>query len=154
MTKAYDLTYNTNGGENGPAVASLLGNEHYAIAHIDTVTPIRPGFTFAGWSFTPDGPAEVFSSDLLTLTSEHTVLYAVWTEEAAEVPTTSGEEENAEPLGVVATSKDVPHSDPGIALGFSLLGLAVLLAAVFATRTRGPKILSKNYENSDSDFDF
>lgn len=154
-TKSYNLIYDTNGGMNGPATTSVLGNDYYAIAHIDTITPTREGFTFSGWSFSPDGIAEVFSEDLLTLTSD-TTLYAVWTKESENIAVTGEETEgNTEPLGVVTSSNNGLRMDTGAFVGCSLVCLAVFLVAFVVARSRRPRILSKTYEDSDTDdFDF
>ena len=148
-TKSYNLFYNFMGGESGPSATPVLGNDYYAIAHISSETPIRKGFVFSGWSFSPDGPAEVFSEDLLTLTSD-TTLYAVWAKENSDVPVSGNEtEENAKPLGVVASSKDNFSMDAGVVLGCSLLVVALFLVIFTAARHRQPQILSKEYDNSD-----
>lgn len=148
-TTTYTLNYDAAGGESAPAATSVAGNENYALFRVDTATPSRPGFSFAGWSFTPGGPAEVFAGDLFTATSIGTTLYAVWSEEVANVPVIDEvETENAEPLGVVAVSNNTQTGLPlGVVLGFSFICFALAAsAAVLLIRARRPRIVTKEYE--------
>lgn len=151
----YTLIYNPNGGEGGPSTATLMGNEYYAIFHTDTATPIRENYDFAGWSFTPDGPAEVFAGDFFTVTSQNSTLYAVWVLHESNVVSTDEETEaNAQPLGVITSSDSSPT--PVISTGIlapTLLGVIVAsIIVISVTKARRPHILSKEYDDSTDDF--
>ena len=67
----YTLTYDANGGEGAPGVATKTGNENFAIFTAESLTPTRPGFVFSGWSFSPNGEAMIHAGDLFTVTSQN-----------------------------------------------------------------------------------
>ena len=66
------LTYDANGGANAPAAVTVAAGTDVTIS---TAAPTREGFTFKGWSFTPDGAAEVAGTMNL---AANTTIYAVW----------------------------------------------------------------------------
>lgn len=147
----YTLTYDANGGEGGPGVATKNSNENFAIFTATDVTPVRQGFVFSGWSFAKDGEAAIHAGDLFTVTSREMTVYAVWTEANSEVLTTDdAETENTEPLGVFSSS-DSENSQiqvVGDAIAFSFIGAAIILGlmALLLFRQRQPRILSKEEE--------
>ena len=147
----YTLTYDANGGEGAPGVATKTSNENYAIFTTDSLTPVRPGYVFSGWSFSPNGEALLHGGDLFSATSTNMTIYAVWTEASTEEDVLNNAvEENAEPLGVF-TSSDSNNSQiqiAGDAIAFAFIGAAVILGliALLLFRQRQPRILSKEEE--------
>lgn len=146
----YTLTYNPNGGTDAPAPVSVMSNEFYAIFHATSATPLRSGFVFAGWSFSPDGPAEIFADDLFTVTKQDTTVYAIWTEENTNLVSIGSEEENAEPLGVVVSNMDSGASSMGDVFGICLVGVAIVLGVIISgiIYARSPRILSIEEDNN------
>ncbi|MBQ7821254.1 MAG: InlB B-repeat-containing protein [Clostridia bacterium] len=74
----FTITYDANGGTGAPAPQT-----HYQDALNNKITGIIPtleGYTFCGWSTTPDGSVEYASNADYTNTDDIT-LYAVWTPE-------------------------------------------------------------------------
>lgn len=145
---SYTLNYDANGGESAPSVAQKNGNENYAIFRADDMTPIRDGFVFLGWSFSPDGEAMIHAGDLFTVTQQNVTLYAIWGEEnVASVP--GAEDENVEPLGVVASTRgEGGHSVINYTGVFILGGVIVLgLISLLVIRARSPRIVSKEYDS-------
>ncbi len=153
----YTLTYDTNGGEGVPAVATKNGNESYAIFIADYATPHRDGFVFSGWSFSPSASADdsmiIHGGDFFTVISREATLFAVWTE-AAVVDETSvvSEEGEVEPLGVFTTSSlDGRVNGVSDAIGFAFIGAAVVLGviALILFRQKEPRILSREIEEEE-----
>ncbi|MBR3368874.1 InlB B-repeat-containing protein [Candidatus Saccharibacteria bacterium] len=147
----YTLTYDANGGEGAPGVAIKNSNENFAIFTAESLTPVRPGFVFSGWSFSPTGEAMIHAGDLFTVTARDTTVYAIWTEALTEDEViSSATEENAEPLGVFSSSdsNDSQVQIVGDAIGFAFIGAAVILGliALLLFRQRQPRIISKEEE--------
>lgn len=148
----YTLTYNANGGDGVPAVATKMGNESYAIFSADYVTPHRDGYVFSGWSFSPSASGDdsmlIHGGDFFTVTSKEATLFAVWTEAASVESVESAavaEDGEAEPLGVLTSSLDGQVNLVSDAIGFAFIGAAVVLGviALILFRQKQPRILSK-----------
>lgn len=104
---SYELVYDSNSGAEAPAREVAKGNEYYAMIRISSYTPTRNGFVFEGWSKTPNGEAEIHSGDLMTITSNPTYIYAVWSPlESIVSEVLSEETASAEPLGESSVSHE------------------------------------------------
>lgn len=150
----YTLTYDANGGEGGPGVATKNSNENFAIFTTTDVTPVRQGFVFSGWSFVRDGEVTVRPGDLFTVTNKDMTVYAVWTEAGAdETIGDDAEVENAEPLGVFSQTESNSSQIQvvGDAVAFAFIGAAVILGfiAILLFRQRQPRILSQEEEKEE-----
>ncbi len=83
ISRAYNLSYDTNGGEGDFRTQS--GDSTYTIPVIE---PYRDGYVFVGWSKNKNATdADCHPGDIITVDSE-TTLYAVW--EEADVPVDPG----------------------------------------------------------------
>lgn len=75
--KIYTLTYDTQGGTNGPA-------KQIKLFDVDIKTsskiPTKEGYTFLGWSLSPDSTeVKIKSGSVMKYTGNHDdILYAVW----------------------------------------------------------------------------
>lgn len=102
----YTVYYDANGGDSAPFPTTAYGFESYGLIRISNSTPIRDGFTFAGWSNSPDGESKYQPGDLVTFTAKDSVIFAVWS--ALEPVATTGDTasaESIEPLGEISMSK-------------------------------------------------
>ncbi len=76
VRKQYNISYQGNGGDPVPEGQTKLCGDTLTL---DTRTPVRDGYVFAGWSTTPDGEAEYAPGGSFT-GDQDTVLYAVWSD--------------------------------------------------------------------------
>ncbi len=72
--KTWTVTYETNGGEGGPASQIKIEGQDLILSEI---IPTKEGNTFQGWAIVPDGevvyqPNEIYTND------EMLILYAIW----------------------------------------------------------------------------
>ena len=71
----FSVKYDANGGESAPENLTVAYGESFTIPED---TPVRNGYSFAGWAFTNDtDEAEFQPGDILTVDRDRT-LYAVW----------------------------------------------------------------------------
>lgn len=70
----FSVTYNANGGKNPPKPQGKLP---YSELTLTKETPSREGYSFMGWSTSPDGKTEYKAGDKYTK-NENVTLYAVW----------------------------------------------------------------------------
>lgn len=68
--KTYTITFNANGGSVSPASAVTSAD-----GRVTLPTPIRAGYTFAGWYTAPSGGTQVWAS---TVFSANATVYAQW----------------------------------------------------------------------------
>lgn len=73
----YVLSYNANGGSGAPASQTKVGTGS-ATFTISSTTPVRTGYTFAGWAESATGTAKYQPGGSITV-SKNTTLYAAWT---------------------------------------------------------------------------
>jgi len=72
----YTITYNVNGGMNGPVNQDVeIGQS----ATISSVVPTRTGYTFSGWNTIANGSGTSYSAGTTYNQSKDLLLYAVWT---------------------------------------------------------------------------
>ncbi|MBQ7201790.1 InlB B-repeat-containing protein [Candidatus Saccharibacteria bacterium] len=78
----YTLTYNIDTGIDGPESEvgySASGSYTFTLSN---VIPYKPGYSFVGWSETPNSPtAEYTGGDSYTTSNQTNILYAVWLED-------------------------------------------------------------------------
>lgn len=71
----YTITYNNNGGENGPGTGSKPQDDTYIIS---SVIPDREGYNFLGWGLSSEtSTVSYHPGDMYTANSNLT-LYAIW----------------------------------------------------------------------------
>ena len=76
-TESVKLTLDANDGTGTLEERTVPKNTEYKISGYKCK---RPGYAFAGWSYTPDGSADIQNAAAVTL-AEDTTLYAVWLKE-------------------------------------------------------------------------
>lgn len=84
------LTYNANGGSNGPGPQSVSGIQVIP-SHTYTVSstvPSRAGYTFLGWSLSASASAASYAPGDTITVSAPTTLYAVWQKETEKLTLT------------------------------------------------------------------
>ena len=74
VAKTYTVTFNANGGAVSPSSKSVTHASPYG----DLPTPMRTGYTFAGWYTAESGGTKIEASLTVSITSAQT-LYARWT---------------------------------------------------------------------------
>lgn len=79
-SKTIILKYDANDGEDPPEDQSstIYNATTSATFKIPTTEPTRPGFTFKGWSTSPDSTAVTYQPGSEATLSDSTTLYAVW----------------------------------------------------------------------------
>ena len=71
------LTYNANGGSGAPGAQGSLVD---AAVTVSATTPIKSGYTFAGWSENADGTGTPYaSSSTFTMPPNNLTIFAKWT---------------------------------------------------------------------------
>ena len=78
------LSYDKNAGSDTVTGNLPVDTNYYKdgisnVLNVTNVVPVRSGYSFNGWSTTPEGVVEYASGDPITLTAD-TTLYAKWTE--------------------------------------------------------------------------
>lgn len=76
LRKQYNISYDANGGGAAPDGQTKLCGDTLTL---DTRIPAKDGYTFSGWSTTPDGEAQYKAGGTFGL-DQDTVLYAVWSD--------------------------------------------------------------------------
>ncbi len=75
------ITYNANGGSNAPESSYSIGpwNEEYGAVYacITYKEPVRSGYTFVGWSTSPNGSVNYLPGSVYC-TPSNVTLYAIW----------------------------------------------------------------------------
>lgn len=82
--ETYNITYDANGGKDAPARQSITAGQSVTIRG---TMPTRSGYTFAGWSSSPNGIAYYQPGDTCSIRGS-TTLYAIWNEN--QVPAQNG----------------------------------------------------------------
>ncbi len=119
---AYLVTFDGNGNTGG-----TVPIDHQAYLPGDVVVVagagdlVREGYTFAGWSFTPDGSSPFVGP--FTMGTSPVILYAVW------IP-------SGEPL-------PLPTTGDGVAIGATVLLAALAMFAATAARRRAQRFPSR-----------
>lgn len=71
----YDISYNTNGGSE---IISQIKTKGTTLK-LRNITPVKNGYTFAGWGLSADTTTVSYSAGSNFTTDADTVLYAIWT---------------------------------------------------------------------------
>ncbi len=71
----YTISYNANGGENAPATQTKTHRQNLTLSNS---IPTRTGYTFIGWSETPNAQSVSYGKGDTFTGNYNTTLYAVW----------------------------------------------------------------------------
>ncbi len=82
--KYYTLTYNANGGAGAPASQTVKANTGF---YLSSSEPIRPGYTFLGWSTKKNATSASYAPGKGVKLSSNVTLYAVWKKKPTVNPT-------------------------------------------------------------------
>ena len=74
-TKTYTIRYDANGGSGAPQNQTKT---HGVALTLRAMTPIRSGYTFAGWSTSKDGTIAIYQPEDIYEADADLALYAVW----------------------------------------------------------------------------
>jgi len=79
--RAYNVSYNANGGSGAPATQQ---QDTYKTTELSSIVPTREGYTFLGWATSANATTADYQPGDLLRVSTDTTLYAVWKEKAIE----------------------------------------------------------------------
>lgn len=82
-TRTFTLAFDANGGTGGPSAMTEETEEYLVSFTVPGSEPTRDGYTFMGWSETPDGDVKFRKGDNVAVAEMNSVdgtrtLYAVW----------------------------------------------------------------------------
>lgn len=83
----YTITYNVNGGINGPVNQNVEIGQNTTIS---SVVPTRIGYTFSGWNTIANGSGTAYSAGTTYNQNKDLMLYAIWTPNTYTISYNSG----------------------------------------------------------------
>jgi len=75
ITTTCTVTYNANGGSGAPSSQSVMSGSKLTLS---SVTPVRSGYTFKGWSTQSWATSPSYSAGCMYTITSNMTLYAVW----------------------------------------------------------------------------
>ncbi len=80
ITGKYTISYNANGGTGAPSSQTKI---HGVTLTLSSITPMRTGYTFIGWSTSSTATSATYQPSGRFTTNANTTLYAVWSKNPA-----------------------------------------------------------------------
>ena len=146
---SYTVSYNANGGTGAP------GNQIKWYGKTLTISDIRPtkeGFSFAGWSSSPEATSVSYSPGSSYIENASLTLYAVWTTNKTCIISYNANGGTGAPTNQnhVYMSTSILSSVRPIRDGYSFLGWSTNSSAAEPMYYAGGGYINNNFENGDT----